>query len=81
MPFSVAPFILPLKPSNRAFEAFWWLQKTKTCLAFYSHQNGSNALFEGFKGKIKGARKNGNFFHEKWLYYFFFSDPKSAVLK
>ena len=27
LPFSVAPFILPLKHSNRAFEALPWLQK------------------------------------------------------
>ena len=30
LPFSVAPSILPLKLSNRAFEAFWWLQKAKS---------------------------------------------------
>ena len=68
LPFSLAPFILHLKHSNRAFEAFRWLQKARHVLAFCSHQNASNALFEGFRGKIKGATENGNFFYEKWLY-------------
>ena len=32
LPLSVAPFILPLKHSNRAFEAFLWLQKARHVL-------------------------------------------------
>ena len=34
LPFSVAPFILPLKHSNRAFEALPGLQKAKICQMF-----------------------------------------------
>ena len=48
---------------------------------FCSHQTATNALFEWFRSKIKGATENGNFFFMKNGYTkIFFSDPKSAVL-
>ena len=32
LPFSVAPFILQLNHSKRAFVAVWWLEMTLKCL-------------------------------------------------
>ena len=44
MPFSVAPFILPIKHSNRAFEAFRWLQKSTIPDTFFVARNNTEKL-------------------------------------
>ena len=49
-----------------------WLQKARHVLAFCSHQNASNAPFECFRCKIKGATENGNFLMKNGYTKFFF---------
>ena len=57
----MAPFILQLKHSNGAFEAFRWLQKAKTCLLNDLAYEITQKLHEHALNA-----KSGNFLHCIW---------------
>ena len=48
-------------------------------LAFCSHGNASNTLFECFRCKIKGATENGNFFSWKMVILKFFFQTQNQL--